>query len=272
MSEEVSGAEEEAEELGKIGCLCAVHLGEVVSFFCDDCRKACCALCCMRSHHGHQKRHLFEDGGDGLFGHTRIFFPANFTVGGLLKRLDEDIQQIELDAPDTSVKLRDCFETHKTSLEAQKKELIDHVNAVKKARLRFLQSQQKNLQKTFEDLKSSLEYTEKFLTSDDDLGLLSAEKEITRRLAELDEKCCKIDLPTEEDWNLDKIKVIRDGKYVEVNSKSKPPSQPTRKSIHDSTFKATAVKLSFSIDPDMFKAFVHTCCVELGEKYWLKAS
>lgn len=264
---------EAAKEWDKIGCLCVEHLGEVVSFFCDDCTQAGCTLCFMRDHCGHRKKYVGTEGiDDGLFGHTGIFFPPEFTVEGLLKNLNEDLQDIDLQAPGARDQIKQCIRRHKTVLETQKRMLIDHVNAVKKAKLKYLQEQQKHLQKTLEELNSSVLYAKKFLDSDDHFSLLTAEKEITRRLAELNEKCSKITLPTEGDWNLDKIKVIRDGRYVKVNRGRRlpPPPKAGMKTVHDASFKATTVKLSFGMDSDMFHSFVRTCCQELGEKYWLR--
>lgn len=267
------GFNPEAEELDRFGCLCPEHLGEVVSFFCDDCTQSGCALCLMRDHHGHKKRYVGTEGVDeGLFGHTGIFFPPEFTIEGLLKNLNEDLQGVDLHATNAKEQIRECVSRHKGVLETQKRMLIDHVNAVKKAKLKYLQEQQKYLRKTLQELNSSVTYARKFLESDDHFTLLVAEKEITRRMAELNEKCSKITLPTERDWNLDKIKVIRDGKYVRVNRGRRlpPPPKPGMKTVHDPAFKATSVKLSFSMDTEVFHAFVRTCCHELGEKYWLR--
>ena len=264
---------EATKEWDRVGCLCGEHLGEVVSFFCDDCLRAGCMLCCMRDHYGHKKRCIGTEGiDDGLFGHTGIFFPPEFTIEGLLKNLNDDLQQIDLHSPDAKDKINGCIGRHKGALETQKRMLIDHVNAVKKAKLKYLQEQQKHLQKTLEELNSSVVYAKKFLESDDHFSLLAAEKEITRRVAELNEKCSKITLPTERDWNLDKIKVIRDGKYVKVNRGKRPQSatKPGMKTVHDPSFKATSVKISLSVDADVLQAFVRTCCEELGEKYWLR--
>ena len=264
---------EAAREWDRIGCLCNEHLGEVVSFFCDDCSQSGCTLCFMRDHYGHNKRYVStENIDDGLFGHTGIFFPPEFTIEGLLRDLNKDLQQIDLRAPESKELIQESIGRHKNVLETQKRMLIDHVNAVKKAKLKYLQEQQKQLQKTLEELNSSVTYAKRFLESDDHFSLLAAEKEITRRLAELNEKCSKITLPTEGDWNLDKIKVIRDGKYVKVNRGRRPPPSPRPgvKTVHDPSFKATSVKLSFSMESDMFHMFIRTCCQELGEKYWLR--
>lgn len=261
------------EDSDRVGCLCPEHLGEVLSFFCDDCTQLGCALCLMRDHHGHKKRYVGTEGIDeGLFGHTGIFFPPEFTIEGLLKNLNEDLQQVDLHATNAKEQIKECVGRHKSILETQKRMLIDHVNAVKKAKLKYLNEQQKHLRKTLQDLNSSVTYARRFLESDDHFSLLVAEKEITRRMAELNEKCSKITLPTERDWNLDKIKVIRDGKYVRVNRGRRlpPPPKPGMKTVHDPAFKATSVKLCFSMDADMFHAFVRTCCHELGEKYWLR--
>ncbi len=260
-------------EWDKVGCLCDEHMGEVISFVCDGCVQAGCTFCCMRDHYGHKKKYVSTEGiDDGLFGHTGIFFPPEFTIEGLLKHLNGDLQTIDLRAPDAKEKIKECIQRQKSSLETQKRMLMDHVNAVKKAKLKYLQEQQRHLQKTLEELNSSVLYTRQFLDSDDSFGLLTAEKEITRRLAELNEKCSKITLPTERDWNLDKIKVIRDGKYVKVYRGKKPPlpPKPGMKTIHDPTFTPTVANVSFSMDKDVFQVFVKACCQELGEKYWLR--
>ena len=260
-----------AKEWERLGCLCPEHIGEVVAFFCDDCMQACCTLCGMIRHHEHRKRYAMERICDGQFGHTDIFLPPEFTVEGVLETLNEDLQSIDIHSPEASERVKQCFAKHKGALEVQKRTLIDHVNAVKKAKLKYLQEQQKQFQKTFEELTSSMAHVKKYSESEDYFSFLAAEKEMTRRLAELNEKCSKISLPTERDWNLDKIRVVKDGKYVKVNRGRKPPpTRPGVKSIHDPSFKATSVKLHFTVDPDMFCAFVRTCCRELGEKYWFR--
>ena len=259
-----------SKEWDRLGCLCPEHLGEVVSFFCDDCSTSGCTVCIMRDHHGHNEKYIGIEGAEeGHFGHTGIFFPSKFTIEGLLKYLNEDLQHIDLKAPDAKDKIKVCIGKYKGVLESEKRELIDHVNAVKKAKLKYLQEQQKHLRKTLEELNSSVSYAKNYVESDDSLGIVVAEKEITRRLAELDEKCLKISLPTEKDWNLDKIKVIREGKYVRVNRSKMPPPppKPGMKTVHDPSFKPAAAKLSCSMEPEMFQAFVKTCCQELGEKY-----
>ncbi len=260
-------------EWERIGCLCPDHLGEVVSFFCEDCSKAGCTLCSMKDHYKHKKNFIADkDIDEGSFGHTGIFFPSEFTIDGLLKKLNEDLQDIDLRSDDAQEKIKSCISAYKDVLEAKKKMLIDHVNAVKKAKIKFLQEQQKQLRKTLDELVSSSSYAKRFLESDDHFSLLSAEKEITKRLAELNEKCSKTILPTQRDWNLDKIKMIRDGKYVKINRFKRPPSPPIpgMKTVHDPGFKATSASLSFSVEPEMLQAFVSTCCQELGEKYWLR--
>lgn len=260
-------------EWDRVGFLCPVHLGEVVSYFCDDCGKSCCTICAMLDHYMHKKQYARSEGiEDGLFGHTGIFFPSEFTIEGLLKKVNDDLQHIDLKSPDAKEKIKACVSLHKGVLETKKRTLIDHVNAVKKAKLKYLQEQQKHLRKTLDELNGSVSYAKRFLDSEDHFSLLSAEKEITRRLAELNEKCSKIALPTERDWNLDKIKVIRDGKYVRVNRSRRPPTppKPGMKTVHDAAFKATSVKLSLSVEPETFQAIVRTCCQELGEKYWLR--
>lgn len=263
----------DSREWEKVGGLCDHHLGEVVSFFCEDCTRAACTLCGMKDHHGHAKRYVGSEGvEDGLFGHTGIFFPPEFTIEGLLKSVNEELQTVDLFDSSADEKIKDCVKKHKVSIERQKRMLIEHVNAVKKAKLKYLQEQQKHLQKTLEDLNSSATHAKRFLDSDDHFGLLSAEKEITRRLAELNEKCSKTTLPTERDWNLDKIKVIRDGKYVKANrgKKPNPPPKPGMRTIHDASFKASAASVSFSVEPDTFQTFVRTCCQEMGDRYWLR--
>ena len=260
-------------EWERVGFLCAVHLGEVVSYFCNDCGKSCCTICAMLDHFLHKKLYARSEGiEDGLFGHTGIFFPSEFTIEGLLKKVNDDLQCIDLKSPDAKEKIKACIALHKSTLESKKRTLIEHVNAVKKAKLKYLQEQQKHLRRTLDELNGSVSYATRFLESEDHFSLLSAEKEITRRLAELSEKCSKITLPTERDWNLDKIKVIRDGKYVRVNRSRRPPTppKPGMKTVHDAAFKATSAKLSLSVEPETFQALVRTCCQELGEKYWLR--
>lgn len=257
----------------KLGELCDKHLGEVLSFFCLDCSRATCTLCCMKDHCKHRKKFVATQGiDDGMFGHTGIFFPPEFTIEGLLRNVNKELQDIDLHSSDASDKIKTCISQHKGVVEKKKKVLIEHVNAVKKAKLKYLQDQQKQLRKTLDELNGSMVYARRYLETEDHFSLLLAEKEITRRLAELNEKCSKITLPTEQDWNLDKIKVIRDGRYVRVNHSRHLPSppKPGMKTVHDSGFKATSAKLSFTMETDMFDAFVRTCCQELGEKYWLR--
>ena len=262
-----------AREWEKLGCLCPVHIGEVVCFFCVDCMQACCTVCGMTDHYSHTKKHRGEVAVDGQFGHTGLFFPPEFMIEGVLKTLNKDLQHVDMFRANAAERVKQCFSQHQIALEAQKRTLIDHINAVKKARLKYLQEQQKQLQKTFEELTATMAHIRKYSDSDDDFSFLAAEKETTRRVAELNEKCSKIALPTEEDWGLDKTRVVRDGQYVKVNRGRRPlppPPRPGIKSIHDPTFKATSAKLHLSLEPDMFSAFVRTCCQELGEKYWLR--
>ena len=257
----------------RLGGLCDQHLGEVYSFFCLDCSRAACTVCCMKSHCKHKKKFVRTEGiDDGMFGHTGIFFPPEFTVDGLLRNVNKELQDVDLHSSEASDKIKACISRHKGVVEKKKKMLIEHVNAVKKAKLKYLQDQQKQLRKTLDELNGSMVYARRYLETDDHFSLLLAEKEITRRLAELNEKCSKVSLPTEQDWNLDKIKVIRDGRYVRVNHSRHAPSapKPGMKTVHDSGFKATTAKLSFTMEADMFEAFVGTCCQELGEKYWLR--
>ena len=257
----------------RLGELCDKHLGEVLFFFCVDCSKAVCTVCCMKDHCKHRKKFVAAHGiDDGMFGHTGIFFPPEFTIDGLFRNVNKELQDIELNSSDASDKIKACIGHHKVVVEKKKKMLIEHVNAVKKAKLKYLQDQQKQLRKTLDELNGSMVYARRYLESDDHFSLLLAEKEITRRLAELNEKCSKITLPTEQDWNLDKIKVIRDGRYVRVNHSRHLPSppKPGMKTIHDSGFKATSATLSFTMEGDVFDAFVRMCCQELGEKYWLR--
>ena len=257
----------------RIGALCDEHLGEVLLFFCLDCSRAVCTVCCMKHHCKHRKKFVATHGiDDGMFGHTGIFFPPEFTVDGLFRNANKELQDIDLNSSDASEKIRACISHHKGIVEKKKKMLIEHVNAVKKAKLKYLQDQQKQLRKTLDELNGSMIYARRYLETEDHFSLLLAEKEITRRLAELNEKCSKITLPTEQDWNLDKIKVIRDGRYVRVNHSRHLPSppKPGMKTIHDSGFNATSAKLSFTMEADVFDEFVRTCCQELGEKYWLR--
>ena len=261
-----------SKEWERVGSPCPLHTGEVLSFFCLNCLEACCTVCGMLYHYEHQKRSCSSVPCDGEFGHTGLFFPPEFSVEGVLKSLNEELQNVNIHGSDASNRIEQCFTSHKSALEVQKRMLIDHINAVKKARLKFIQEQQKQLHKTFEELTASMAYMKRYSNSKDDFSFLAAEKLMTRRVAELNEKCSRISLPRESDWNLDKICVVRDGQYVKVNRSRRPPPPPRPgvKSIHDPTFKATSVKLHFSIDQDMFSAFVKTCCHELGEKYWLR--
>ncbi len=275
LHKETKVSSSKVKEWEKIGCLCPDHLGEVVSFFCEDCIKAACTLCSMNDHYKHSKKFVGDKKvNEGSFGHTGIFFPPEFTIDGILIKLNEDLQDIDLRSEDSQEAIKSCISTYKDVLEAKKKMLIDHVNAVKKAKIKFLQEQQKQLRKTLDELVSSSSYAARYLESDDHFSLLSAEKEITKRLAELNEKCSKITLPTQKDWNLDKIKMIRDGKYTKINRFKQPPSPPTpgMKTIHDSGFRVTSASLSFNVEPEVFQAFVRTCCQELGEKYWLRVT
>lgn len=281
-------------EWGRLGSLCMEpeHLGEVVVFFCHDCSKAGCSICCMRDHHQHRKSYMDMAGVDeGAFGHTGIFFPADFTLEGLYKKLNEDLQDIDIRAEGAKEQIRACVERHKASLEATKKKLVEHVNAVKKARLKHLQEQQKQLRKNLDWLIGIVLFTNQHFDSDDPFSLLLAEKEIARRVIELNERCCKVSLPSEQEWNLDKIKVIRDGKYVWANqpkgphhgppssSSPRPPSSsfphaqqpsPGVVTLHDSSFGASSVKVNFGMKPEMLRQFVRVCCQELGEEYRLK--
>lgn len=282
-------------EWDRLGSLCMEpdHLGEVVVFFCHDCSKSGCSICCMKDHYQHKKTYMDLTGMDeGAFGHTGIFFPSEFTLEGLFKKLNEDLQGIDIRAENAKDQIRACVDRHKVNIETNKKKLVDHVNAVKKARLKHLQEQQKQLRKNLDWLISIVLFTNQHFDSDDPFSLLLAEKEITRRVAELNEKCCKVSLPSERDWNLDKIKVIKDGKYVQANQSQKHSTTsphpdgsmakggagdtkgggvvPGMRTIHDSTFKAASVKVGFEMEPAMIQEFVKVCCQELGEKYRLK--
>lgn len=270
-------------EWDRLGGLCPDHLGEVVVMFCQDCCKSGCSICCMKDHYQHKKTYMDIGGtGEGSFGHTGIFFPSDFTLEGLFKRLNEDLQGVDIRAADAKDRIKACVAKHKARLESTKKDLVDHVNAVKRARLKYLQEQQKQLRKNLDWLISLVLFTNQHFDSDDPFSLLLAEKEITRRVAELNEKCCKISLPTERDWNLDKIKVIRDGKYVWANQSQKRALSSTHggmhtagatatgvRTVHDASFSATSVKASFDMAPEMLKEFVRVCCEELGEEYHL---
>ena len=260
-------------EWEKLGSLCPVHIGEVMCFFCVDCMQTCCTVCGMTDHYNHKKIHRGEVIADGRFGHTGIFFPQEFVIEGVLKSLNEDLQHVDIHTPEASERVKQCISHHQTLLAVHKRSLIDHINAVKKARLKYLQRQQKQLHKTFEELTATRAHIQKYSDSDDDFSFLASEKESTRRIAELNEKCCKMSLPTEEDWGLGKITVVRNGQYVKVNRHRRPqppPIQPGVRSLHDPTFRPSSVKLHFSLEPGMFAAFVRTCCQELGEKYWLR--
>ena len=275
MSGRPKGLDQEGrKEWDRLGGLCMEHLGEVVVFFCQDCSKAGCSICCMKDHHQHNKVYMDLAGVDeGAFGHTGIFFPPEFTLEGLFKKLNEDLQNIDIRADNAKDQIRACVDRHKANLEAAKKKLVDHVNAVKKARLKHLQEQQKQLRKNLDWLIGIVLFTNQHFDSDDPFSLLLAEKEITRRVAELNEKCCKVSLPSEQEWNLDKIKVIRDGKYVWANQSRRNPGQqrpPGVRTVHDATFSATSVKVKFEMEPEMFRQFVKVCCEELGEEYRLQ--
>lgn len=264
-------------EWNKLGSLCPEHLGEEVTFFCHDCSKAVCTMCSMKDHHQHKKSYT-DTVEEGSFGHTGIFFPEEFTMSGLLKSLNEELQEIDIRAGDAKEKIKACVERHKADLETTKKTLIDHVNAVKKARLKHLQEQQKQLRKNLDWLISIVLFTNQHFDSDDHFSLLFAEKEITRRVAELNEKCSKIALPSEKDWNLDKIKVIHDGKYVWANRSQKQQQQQHQhgthestgmRTVHDTTFSASSVKVGFEMEAGLLQEFVKVCCDELGDKYQL---
>ena len=262
-------------EWDRLGGLCMEHLGEVVAMFCVDCSKSGCSICCMKDHYKHELTYMDMGGTrDGSFGQTGIFFPSEFTLEGLFKKLNEDLQDIDIRAADAKERIRACVSKHKTRLESTKKELVDHINAVKKARLKFLQEQQKQLRKNLDWLIGLVLFTNQHFDSDDPFSLLLAEKEITRRVMELNEKCCKISLPTEQEWNLDKIKVIRDGKYVWANQSQKRATSRTLRpgvgtTVHDTTFSATSVKVGFEMAPGMLNEFVKVCCQELGEDFKL---
>lgn len=262
-------------EWDRLGGLCMDHLGEVMVLFCHDCSKAGCSICCMKDHYKHKTTHMNANGErEGMFGHTGIFFPAEFTVEGLFRKLNGDLLEIDIRAENSKDQIKSCVEKHRARLETAKKRLVDHVNAVKKARLKYLQEQQKQLRKNLDLLISIVLFTNQHFDSDDPFSLLLAEKEITRRVAELNEKCCKISLPSEQDWNLDKIKVIRDGKYVWANQsrKSAHHARPGVRTVHDSTFSATSVKVGFDMEPGMLGEFVKVCCQELGEEFNLKVT
>ena len=181
------------------------------------------------------------------------------------------LQVIDLRAEDAKEQIRACVDRHKAMMESSKKALVDHVNAVKKARLKHLQEQQKQLRKNLDWLISIVLFTNQHFDSDDHFSLLLAEKEITRRVAELNEKCSKISLPNERDWNLDNIKVVRDGKYVWANRsrRAPPPFRHGLRTVHDASFSAASVKVSFQMEPVMLQQFIKVCCEELGEKYQL---
>ena len=293
MVESMSGrpkglSQEGCKEWERLGSLCMEHLGEVVVFFCHKCSKSGCSICCMKDHYDHEKTYMDISGVDeGAFGHTGIFFPPEFTLEGLFKKLNEDLQGIDIRAEDAKERIRACVDRHKANLESTKKKLVDHVNAVKKARLKYLQEQQKQLRKNLDWLINIVLFTNQHFDSDDPFSLLLAEKEITRRVAELNEKCCKVSLPSERDWNLDKIKVIKDGKYVWANQSQKYSSTPDGSSggaseeekrseipgirtIHDTTFKAASVKVGFEMDPAMIKQFVKVCVQKMKEERKLK--
>ena len=293
MVESMSGrpkglSQEGCKEWERLGSLCMDHLGEVVVFFCHKCSKSGCSICCMKDHFEHEKTYMDIGGVDeGSFGHTGIFFPPEFTLEGLFKKLNEDLQGIDIRAENAKEQIRACIDRHKANLESTKKKLIDHVNAVKKARLKYLQEQQKQLRKNLDWLISIVLFTNQHFDSDDPFSLLLAEKEITRRVAELNEKCCKVSLPSERDWNLDRIKVIRDGKYVWANqsqkhtsSSSPPPGSGGGggrgrgtsgiRTVHNTTFSAASVKVGFEMEPKMIREFVKVCCQKLSEEHRLK--
>ena len=263
-----------ASEWDRLGCLCPKHLGEVVSYFCSDCRRSCCTICSMSDHHRHHKS--FVDTGEmdeGAFGHTGIFFPSQFTIEGLLKRLNEDLQNVDIRADDAKEQIKACVKRHKAKLESSKKNLVEHVTAVKKAKLKYLQEQQKRLRKNLDCLVDMVEVMKKHLDSDDHFSILLAEKWLTRRVAELNEKCSKISLPSEQDWNLDKIKVVCDGKYVCAGQHPKSLGGLGKgrvRSVHDIRFNATYADVEFEIAPELMRQLVKVCCVELGEKYKLQ--
>jgi len=259
-------------EWKRIGCLCREHLGEVLFFFCLDCNKACCTVCSMRYHHKHNS--IFEDvvgANEGAFGHTGIFFPPEFTVEGILKELNEELQKIDIRGPNAKEKIKACVEKHKAKIESSKKDLIDHVTAVKKARLKHLKEQQKHLRKNLDSLIGVVAFMKEHLDSSDKFSILLAEKEITRRVAELNEKCSRITLPTEHDWNLDKIKVVRDGKYVQAPQRLRASShsqfgEGKMRNVNDFRFGAVTAKVEFDVEEEVMQSFVQHCHTELIQK------
>ena len=263
-------------EWNRLGCLCQEHLGEVFFYFCLDCNKACCTVCSMKYHHKHNKR--LEDvaeGSDGAFGHTGIFFPPDFTVEGILKELNEDLQGIDIRAENSKEQIKACVEKHKAKIESSKKDLVDHVTAVKKARLKFLKEQQKHLKKNLDSLIGVVGFMKEHLDSDDQFSILLAEKEITRRVAELNEKCSRMSLPSEQDWNLDQIKVVRDGKYVQAPQRLRPTHsqamQGGKRNVNDFRFNTACAKVEFDMDKEVMQNFVKLCHMELidKQKSWL---
>ena len=252
---------------------CPEHCGEAVSYFCSDCSLPCCVICSMSDHYKHHKDLIDTGETDGAFGHTGIFFPSHFTVDGLLKGLNEDLQSIDIRADNAKEKIKACVKRHKEKLESSKMDLVGHVAAVKQARLKYLQEQQKSVRSNLDCLIGVVEVIKKHLDSEDHFGILFVEKWITRRVAELNERCSKVSLPSEQDWNLDKIKVISDGEYVHAGLCQKTTLTQSKqngiRSVHDIRFHAKCAKVEFDMEPEVMRQFVNMCCVELGDKYQL---
>ena len=127
----------------RVACLCAMHEGEEIGFYCEDCTLALCWKCDIKEHSGHRCDDVQKEA-DAC---RNLYSVKDFTIRELFQRTIDKIQNQQ----DSK------WESRESRIQILFRKILDTVAYFKHAVAKHYQTQLKDLENNNKDVKEKLE-------------------------------------------------------------------------------------------------------------------
>eukprot|EP00794_Sanderia_malayensis_P005680 gene5680-6381_t len=168
---------------------CARHGSEFVRYFCITCEAAVCSECLIEKHRQHQLASIEEHGDTQR---TKLAVRV-MKSEGKMKEIEDGLnliqnlsKNIQLNAENAKLDVKEHIMQRRKDLDSIEGELLQEIDLVVKKKHSCLQEQAKELDKTFQKLKTACSFSGRVLKSASEVELMLLKKHIESRLVILD--------------------------------------------------------------------------------------
>lgn len=168
--------------------VCSTHPGEALGLFCDSCDRLICRDCTLIDHRQHRYSSIADASSRHVAVLARLIGQARsqvVTIREGLRQIEEMSQSLKDRASSVAVEICDVVDAVVTTLQEQKRSLLEDLNKIQQEKLSVLNCQKDLLQKAVDDAETSCRFAAETLREGGEIEVLSMKGPLSNRLQEL---------------------------------------------------------------------------------------